>query len=221
MWYHSKISDPELINKLKNEQIQLQRQTTICPLPTNISFIAGCDCALTGDAIFSVFVVFHYPSLRVIEVSTDHSPLTLPYIPGFLAFREIPGLMKAFSKLNQKPDLIMVDGQGILHPRRMGIATHLGIKLDLPTIGVAKKKLCGNVILPTEVGSSTPVVDKGETIGYAYLPKANTNPVYISPGHKSDLSSSIAFTKSVYRSHKLPEPTRLADIYSKKLKSQT
>lgn len=220
MYFHPKITDPELISRLTTEQLLLQQQIRACPLPSSITTIAGCDCALTESSIFSVFVVFAYPSLKELEIVTDTSPLTLPYVPGFLAFREIPGLLQAFSKLNHRPNIIMVDGQGILHPRRMGIATHLGIKLNIPTIGVAKKKLCGTFDPPEKVGEASPVIHHNETVGYAYLSKPRTNPIFISPGHMCDLPSALACTKSVFRSHKLPEPTRIADAYSKKLKNQ-
>ena len=209
-----------LLPKLTAEQNQLRSQLKLQPLPQPPQFIAGCDSAFIGDHILSVFVVFSFPELEEIEVQHHLSPVTLPYIPGFLAFREIPNLLHAFAKLKQQPDVIMVDGHGIMHPRRMGIATHLGIKLNLPTIGVAKKKLVGKFTEPGLVkGSESPVVHQNEVVGLALRSKENVKPIFVSPGHLCDLETAINIANQTLRHHKLPEPTRIADLYSKKFKA--
>ncbi len=210
----------DLLTDLTATQNQLREQIISRPLPKNINLLAGCDCAIYNDQILSVFIVFSWPDLSIIETVYDFSPATLPYIPGFLSFREIPSLLKSYAKLKNKPDVIMVDGNGILHPRRLGIATHLGIVLNTPTVGVAKKKLCGTFVPPLTVGTCAPVIHHNQTIGWAYLSKPKVNPVFISPGHMCDLESALNLVKQTLKKHKLPEPTRLADRQTKIYKEE-
>lgn len=215
------ILPPGLISELTEKQRQLRKQLIIQKIDRPIHIIAGCDSALLDNKIFSVFVLFEYPSLKEIEVQTSFSPLTLPYIPGLLAFREIPNLLLAFQKIQHKPDLIMVDGHGIMHPRRMGIAAHLGIVLNVPTFGVAKKRLAGTYLEPDiHKGDYTYVTHQKETVGIALRSKDKVKPIFISPGHLCDISTVTEITLNTLKKHKLPEPTRLADLYSKKLKYQ-
>lgn len=211
-----------LMQKLRSEQESLRAQIRLQPLTTPIHTIAGCDSALIGDDIFSVFVIFTYPELLEIEVATHRSRLPLPYIPGFLSFREIPNLLIAYEKLQHKPDLIMVDGQGIAHPRRMGIATQLGISLNVPTMGVAKKKLFGTYEEPgIHKGDSSVLYDKDEVLGTVLRSKERSNPLFISPGHLCDLETARDIVLATLRGYRLPEPTRIADKYSKTLKHQS
>ncbi|MEP7167299.1 MAG: thioredoxin-dependent thiol peroxidase [Candidatus Woesebacteria bacterium] len=213
------IIPPGLLQKLKKEQDELRAQIILSKPPYPIHIISGCDSALIGDDIFSVFVTFSYPDLKELEIVTKRSPLPLPYIPGFLAFREIPNLLLAYTKLKTKPDLIMVDGQGIMHPRRMGIATHLGIKLQVPTIGVGKSKLFGTYSEPDLApGSFTSVTHKEEVLGIALRSKLRSNPLFISPGYLCDIETAKNLVLATLRGYRLPEPTRLADKYSKILK---
>ncbi|HWA52358.1 MAG TPA: endonuclease V [Patescibacteria group bacterium] len=191
------------LKKLKQEQLGLQKQIKLNKLP-KINLIAGCDSSLIGSyrnytQIFSVFVVFTYPELQEIEVQTNISPLTFPYIPGFLSFREIPNLLKVYKKIENKPDLIMVDGSGLIHPRHMGIA---------------KKKLYGNIVSDKIIDPKT-----NEQLGFSVKTKARANPIFVSPGTFCDLESSLSITLSCLKGYKLPEPTRIADLYSKKLKN--
>lgn len=212
----------ELINNLKQQQSELAKDVSLVPLNLEkIKFISGCDSSIINDKyIFSIFVNFTFPELEEIEIVYDYSEIELPYIPGFLAFREIPNLLKTFSKIENQPDLIMVDGNGIIHPRGLGIASHLGVELGIPTIGVAKKLLYGNFTPPgLTKGHYTDIITKtGEVIGYAYRSKDNVNPVFVSPGHLVTLQSSLEIFKMTLKKHKLPEPTRIADKYSKQLK---
>jgi deoxyribonuclease V len=208
-----------LLPKLTAEQNQLRDQLKLQPLPHPPQLIAGCDSAFIGEQILSVFVVFSFPELLELEMQYHVSSVAVPYVPGYLAFREVPNLLKTFAKLKHTPDLIRVDGHGIMHPRRMGIAAHLGVKLGLPTIGIAKKKLVGKYQEPgLTKGSESPVIHHEEVVGLALRSKENVKPIFVSPGHLCDLETAINLTLQTLRQHKLPEPTRIADRYSKELK---
>lgn len=179
------------------------------------SFIAGVDISVpkaAGMAIGAVVVV-QYPGLDVVETKTVSCRLDFPYVPGLLSFRESPLILAACQSLTITPDLILVDGQGIAHPRRIGIASHLGLLLDTPTIGCAKSRLCGSHDEPGTVpGSYAPIVDQGEVVGAALRTKLGVKPVYVSIGHKIDLESAIYWVLHCCRGYRLPEPTRLAHL---------
>ncbi|MDB5261321.1 MAG: endonuclease, partial [Adhaeribacter sp.] len=151
----------------------------------------------------------------------NYAPVQMPYVPGFLAFREAPNLLLAYDKLQTKPDLIMVDGHGISHPRRLGIASYLGVLLQKPTMGVAKKILVGQYTLPAaEKGSLSPIVHRGELIANTLRTKEKVKPVFVSAGHLLDLETATRLAIETTRKHKLPEPTRLADYYAEELKKE-
>lgn len=215
--------DSSLLKELQKEQLELSKKVVIQDLQQEVKLIAGCDSSIIEDKyIFSIFVVFKYPSLDEIEIKFNHSPIELPYIPGYLAFREIPNLLKVYDQLENKPDLIMVDGNGIIHPRRMGIASHLGVLLNKPTIGVAKKLLFGKTSMPENPkGNHSEIKHQlsNEIIGYSLRSKDNVKPILVSPGHLVSLKDSLNFVLDTLRKHKLPEPTRIADLYSKKFKT--
>lgn len=144
------------------------------------------------------------------------APLTFPYVPGLLSFREAPAALRALALLVPAPDLLLVDGQGIAHPRRLGIAAHIGVLLDLPTIGVAKSRLCGSYSEPSAAaGSWTPLRDGAEVIGAVVRTRTNTRPVFVSIGHRVALESAIGWTLRLCRGYRLPEPLRLADQLSR------
>lgn len=208
--------DPELLQELTALQNKMQERIIIHKPDFNLKLIAGCDSSFIGeDAILSVFVLMTYPQLEVIEKVWHRGPVELPYIPGFLAFREAPNLLETYKKLQQKPDLIMVDGHGISHPRRLGIATHLGLHLEKPTMGVAKKVLVGKYKEPAPTkGSVSPLEYKGEAIANVLRTKDNVKPVFVSPGHLIDLDSATEIALNCATKYKLPEPTRLADHYA-------
>lgn len=197
------------------KQLAGQIQTTD-QLPQQINYIAGVDIGFEkqGNTTLTraVIVVLHYPSLKVIDFALHREPTRMPYIPGLLSFREVPAAIEAYKQLKQIPDLIMVDGQGIAHPRRLGVASHLGLWLDKPTIGVAKKRLCGKHLeVPPQKGASVPLEDKGQIIGTVLRTKDNINPLYISIGHRISLSTACQWVMACLTTYKLPEPTRLAD----------
>lgn len=211
---------PEKMQELIAEQKVLAEQVKIQPLGFEPKIIAGVDSSLISpEEIFSVFVVFKYPELEIIEISHAQGPTPLPYIPGFLAFREIPTLLKAYEKLKTKPELLVVDGNGIIHKRKIGIASQLGVRLNLPSLGIAKSLLVGDFDEPDLLaGNSTPVIYKDEQLGYALRSKNNVKPVFISPGHLIDFKDSLRLAKSMMGKYRLPEPTRIADNYSKLIK---
>lgn len=175
--------------------------------------VAGVDVSVSkaeGTATGAV-VVLEYPGLDLVEVKVVHDRVDFPYIPGLLSFRELPLILPACEKLSLTPDLFLVDGQGFAHPRRFGLACHLGLFLGTPTIGCAKSRLCGRHEVPgVEPGDYTNLVDEDETIGVVLRTKPGTNPVYISIGHKIDLQSAIHWVLECCRGYRLPEPTRLA-----------
>ena len=182
---------------------------------TTPRFIAGVDISVgKGEEIATgAVVILNYPELRVVETQIAQDKLWLPYIPGLLSFRESPLILAACQKLTIAPDLILVDGQGIAHPRRLGLASHLGLFLNTPTIGCAKSLLCGKHEAPgIEPGSYTEVVDRGEIIGAALRTKLRVKPVYVSIGHKVDLQTAIHWVMNCCRGYRLPEPTRLAHL---------
>lgn len=147
------------------------------------------------------------------------TPTTFPYISGLLSFREIPAILAAIAQLEAMPDILMVDGHGIAHPRRMGIAAHLGALLDMPSLGVAKKKLCGNHEEPEDrKGSTVPLFHRGEQIGIVLRSREGVKPLYISPGHRMGMDSALSFALHCLTRYRLPEPTRLADKFSKVVK---
>lgn len=181
-----------------------------------INFIAGVDIGFEKqgeDTITrAVIVVLNYPTLQVVDYALHREPTRMPYIPGLLSFREVPAAIAAYQKLKQQPDLLMVDGQGIAHPRRLGVASHLGLWLDKPTLGVAKKRLCGkHPELPPQKGSHVPLEDKGEIIGTVLRSKDNINPLYLSIGHRISLQTACNWVNACLTKYKLPEPTRQAD----------
>ncbi|PHM74498.1 deoxyribonuclease V [Xenorhabdus kozodoii] len=177
-------------------------------------FIAGADVGFekSGTVTRAAIVVLQYPSLELVEYQIARIDTVLPYIPGLLSFREYPALIAAWQKLTLRPDLVMVDGQGIAHPRRFGIASHFGLLVDVPTIGVAKSRLCGEHALVGEVqGASQPLMDHGEQIGVVLRSKKRCNPLYISLGHRISIDSAVFWVEQCIRGYKLPEPTRWAD----------
>jgi deoxyribonuclease V len=180
--------------------------------------VAGVDMAINeGNGMARAAVVlFSYPALEILEKHVYEETLRMEYIPGLLSFRELPSLLGALKQLKQQPDLVMADGQGIAHPRRLGIASHMGLWLDKPTIGCAKSILVGTHKAVGEmVGDWEPLLDHSETIGAALRTRAKVKPMFISSGHKISLESSIKFVLACGKGYRLPETTRQADKLSK------
>ncbi|GGK88048.1 deoxyribonuclease V [Rufibacter glacialis] len=213
--------DPVLVKSLTEQQEVLRQQVRLQKPDFHLKLLAGCDSSFIGENILSVFVVLTYPALELVESVWHYDQVELPYIPGFLAFREAPNLVKAYAKLEHEPDLIMVDGHGIAHPRRLGIASQLGVLLNKSTMGVAKKVLAGRHEEPAmEKGSITPLTHRGEHIGNVIRTKDKVKPVFVSPGHLMDMETATAIALQTALKHKLPEPTRLADHYAEVFKKE-
>ncbi|WP_237931509.1 deoxyribonuclease V [Buttiauxella sp. S19-1] len=176
--------------------------------------IAGADVGFEqgGDVTRAAIVLLKYPSLELVEYQVARVATTMPYIPGFLSFREYPALLAAWEMLSQKPDLLFVDGHGISHPRRLGVAAHFGLLVDVPTIGVAKKRLCGKFdALSEEPGACQLLTDKGETLAWVLRSKKRCNPLFVSTGHRVSLDTALLWVNRCLAGYRLPEPTRWAD----------
>jgi deoxyribonuclease V len=198
-------------------QKELQGQIKLVPLKHAPKLIGGADVSMERFAKegFAGFVTLSYPELKVADHAVVKDTIPFPYIPGLLSFREIPMLAGAWEKLQVKPDVVVVDGVGQAHPRRMGIATHLGLVLGVPTIGCAKNVLTGVYAEPAdEVGNTSPLRDKvtGEIIGGALRTKRGVKPVFVSAGHLITLEESLELVKACVIKHRLPEPTRQAHL---------
>ncbi len=184
--------------------------------------VAGADLSVLTDEnkLICGIIMFSYPDLSEIERVYSVSDEKFPYIPGLLAFREGPAIIETFKKLRQKPDLLIIDGQGIAHPRGFGIACHVGVLLDVPSMGIAKKRLYGKYDEPGEKrGSWTPLLSKEEdVIGSVLRTRDGKNPVFVSLGHKIDSDSAREIALECARGYRIPEPTRRADIYVAGLK---
>jgi deoxyribonuclease V len=198
---------------------ELQRRLSFevirCKGDMNIKLIAGIDVSVSrlSRAGRAAVVVLDYRSLELHEVCVAEGDIDFPYIPGLLSFREAPLALRAWQGLKSRPDLLMVDGQGIAHPRRLGIASHLGLLLDIPAIGCAKTRLTGtHDSLPEEAGSYRLLKEKNEIIGAAVRTKRAVKPVYVSIGHRIDLDTAISLVLECCRGFRLPQPTRLAHI---------
>jgi deoxyribonuclease V len=196
-------------------QLKLASQVSRRNVVATPQLIAGVDISVSraeGMATGAT-VVLSYPELRLVEMKVVTGKLGFPYIPGLLSFREAPLTLAACQKLSLTPDLILVDGQGIAHPRRMGLASHLGLFLDMPTIGCAKSLLCGRHKEPGDkLGSYAEIMDRGEVIGAAVRTKPGSKPVYVSIGHKIDLETAVYWVVKLCCGYRLPEPARLAHL---------
>jgi len=197
-------------------QKELRNKISLVPIKKKIKTIGGADVSLNmfGKDLYAGIVVLSYPDLKIIDQSYIKIEANFPYIPGLLSFREIPGLLKCWEQLKHKPDLVMIDGQGIAHPRRLGIAAHFGILINVPTIGVGKSKLYGEYEVPIEVGTESKIIDPktDEIIGTALKSKKGSNPLIISPGHLITIRESVELVKKCIHGYRLPEPTRQAHI---------
>ncbi|MEE9187205.1 MAG: deoxyribonuclease V [Bacteroidota bacterium] len=178
-------------------------------------YVAGADISFDkgSNIIYAGVVVLKYPELSEVDRGLTVSRVTFPYIPGLLSFRESPAVLEAWEYLHVRPDVLLVDGHGYAHPRRFGIACHLGLLLDIPTIGCAKTVLVGKYEEPDrEVGSFRPLVDREEIVGAALRTSKGVTPVYVTVGHLVDLESAIKVVLNSCRGYRIPEPTRRAHL---------
>lgn len=194
-------------------QLEMREQIVLRPLGKEIKTIAGADISFNkfSTTVYAGIVVMDYPEMTVRHYSLALDETAFPYVSGYLAFREVPSLLKAWAMLPEKPDLLVLDGQGITHPRRMGIATHFGILENQPTIGCAKSMLYGVFDrLGLEKFSTCPIISKEELLGYALRTKNAVKPVYVSPGHLITARESLDIIQQCVGKYRIPEPTRLA-----------
>jgi deoxyribonuclease V len=192
-------------------QKELASRVVLQPLPSVCNLIAACDVSndVGGDTLFAAIVVLDRRDFSVIEEVTVQGKVGFPYVPGLLSFRELPLLVRGFAQLQVKPDLVICDGQGIAHPRRLGIASHLGLWLNIPTIGSAKNILCGKYEEPgIAKGSKSPIIHHKQTLGYAVRSRDKVKPIFISPGHLADLESSVEMVMGLTDKYRIPVPIR-------------
>jgi len=205
---------PTTVEAAKAIQEQLRDTVVTSDRLDRVRFVAGVDAGFEekGTVTRAAAVVLSFPDLVLQESAIARCPTTFPYIPGFLSFREIPALLAALEQLTIDPDLILCDGQGLAHPRRFGLACHLGVLLDIPTIGVAKSRLIGkHDEVPAERGNWQPLTHQNEIVGAVLRSRTNTKPLYISIGHRLSLPTAIAYTLQCAPKYRLPETTRQAD----------
>src|SRR5918911_3113660 len=196
-------------------QKQLRARVRVEPLKRRIETVAGADISFNKfePTVYAGLVVLRLPTLEVVEEVGVVSETRFPYVPGLLSFRESPSVLEAWAKLKTEPDAVMFDGQGIAHPRRVGIASHVGLLINRPTLGCAKSVLVGKYEEPdSEQGSWTELVDKGEVVGAAVRTKTNVQPIFVSPGHLIDLEGAIRLTLEADGGYRQPEPTRRAHL---------
>lgn len=214
-------------NLTPKEAVQLQHQlgnkiNLRCSFQ-EITLVAGADISYSkrDPHIYAAVVVIDIQTMQVIEVQQVKGKAAFPYIPGLLAFRELPVLCEVFEKIESKIDAVLCDGQGIAHPRKFGLACHLGLLLDIPTVGCAKTKLVGEFKpMSKKQWASSPLIYKDEIRGEVVRSRANVKPLFISPGHKMDIESSIALVKKCTTRYRIPEPTRLAHLYVNRMRRE-
>ena len=201
---------------LQQELLALNISTgRLPPLKT----VAGVDVAYSGNTAYAAAVVMDYTSMEVIEENTFIDPIVFPYIPGLLSFREFPVILRVVDGLRTRPDLIVFDGHGIAHPRKMGIAAHSGILLDIPSIGCAKSRLCGEYDPPgNERFDFSELSYRREVVGYVVCTREGTRPVFVSPGYRVSLDDIMEIVRRLTGKFRLPLPTHLADRMSKQIK---
>jgi len=204
-------------------QEEFAARLRLAPLPGTLRLVAGADVAFrkARGLVFASVVLLRLPSLEVLERTDVHMPCTFPYVPGLLTFREGPAVVEAFRALKRTPDAVIFDGQGFAHPRRMGLAAHMGLWLGLPTVGCAKSRLIGEHAEPgVEKGNAVPLLEGDEQIGEVVRTRTGVKPVYVSPGHLADFETSTRLVLECCPKWRLPEPTRRAHLAVSRLKKR-
>ncbi|NVM21032.1 MAG: deoxyribonuclease V [Desulfobacterales bacterium] len=196
-------------------QRRLSEEIRQIPLSKPVKTIAGADAsyARRGRRVYAAVLVFSFPDLVLMEQASATDTVRCPYIPGLLSFREGPALVKAFRKIRTKPDVIIFDGQGIAHPRGMGIASHMGLVLDCPSVGCAKNRLVGaHAPVPEKRGSAVPLTERGRVVGAVLRTRDRVKPVFVSPGRAVTVAEAIDLVLDCCKGYRLPEPTRQAHL---------
>jgi len=208
------------LTQARRIQEQLREKVKILPFRGEPKFVAGVDAAFSEDEVFAAACLYRYPELAFVEEAHAVQILQFPYVPGYLSFREGPPIIAAAKKLKTKPDVILVDGQGIAHPRGAGIASFLGVMLNVPAIGCAKTRLVGDYREPgVKKGKWSQLEYEGKIVGAVLRTREGVKPLFLSPGHRMDLESSIRIVLSCVGKYRIPEPLRCADMLSKQIKA--
>ncbi len=206
------------LKELSKQQESLKKRLLIKSFNTDVRFILGIDSSYIKDTrtIISIALLYDIKNKEIVEFASEKGSADFPYIPGYLSYRELPTTLLSIAKIKSKFDVIMVDGQGIAHPKGLGFASHLGVKLDFPTIGCAKKRLIGEYgEVGNQKGDYALLYVDGKAVGAVVRTKQNTKPVFVSPGNLVDISSSVSIVMNAVTKYRLPDPLRLAHIYSK------
>ena len=201
------------IAEAKEIQDRLREKVIVSPLMNTIRYVAGADVSFDkgSNIVHAAIVIIRFSDLSIVEKKGASEEVNFPYVPGLLAFREGPPVLTVWEQLDHKPDVILFDAHGIAHPRRFGLACHLGVILDIPSIGCAKSVLVGSYSEPgTKAGEFSLLVDKGEEVGAAVRTKDGIGPVFVTIGHRVDLPSAIKLTLDCVKGYRVPEPTRQA-----------
>lgn len=207
---------PQSFAQARRLQEQLRGQVVTHDRLGSVRRVAGADAHYVADQLCAAVVVMSFPDLAVVESALVHQPIPFPYVPGLLSFREAPAILSALDRLSEKPDLLLVDGQGLAHPRRFGLACHVGVLSDTPTIGVAKSRLLGTYQEPAlKRGAWSPLADRGETIGAVLRTRTTVRPLFVSIGHRVSLRTAIELVLRCSPHFRLPEPLRAADRLSR------
>ncbi len=198
-------------------QEELRKKVRIIPLRGEPRLIAGVDAAFSATRVFAAACLYRYPELTLVEEVSIVGKLRFPYFPGYLSFREGPAIIEALRHLGQRPDVILADGQGIAHPRGIGIASYLGVLLNTPSIGCAKTRLVGEYVEPgKQKGRWSELRYANDVVGAVLRTRDGTRPLFISPGHRMDVESSIRIVLGCMGKYRIPQPVRCADMLSKK-----
>lgn len=202
------------VAQARDRQLELAQQIVETDDFNNVHTVAGVDIGFEdkGSITRAAVAVLDFPTLQLVDYTIARLPTCMPYIPGLLSFRETPAAMAALQQLSIKPDLLLCDGQGRAHPRRFGVACHVGLLADIPAVGIAKQKLCGeHECLPEERDSTVALLDGPEQIGTVLRSRTGIKPLYVSIGHRVSLASAVQFVQQCLAGYKLPEPVRWAD----------
>lgn len=208
---------PENVHEARSLQKALREKVRIEPLKKPPALIAALDAAFSGELVAASACIYSFPGLEFIEEATATMRCRFPYIPGYLSFREGPALMDAIGRLKFRPGLFIFDGQGIAHPEGLGLASHLGVLLDAPSIGCAKSRLVGGFTEPgRKKGRRSPLVYKGRVVGAVLRTRDGVRPLFVSPGHKIDIEGAVDIILRCTPRYRIPEPQRCADRASKR-----
>lgn len=211
---------PGDISEARAVQNLLSKKVKVMPLRKGVRFVAGVDAAFGDNEVIAAACLYRYPEMIPVQDAHAVMRVKFPYVPGFLSFREGPAIVKALSGLKTRPDVILFDGQGIAHPRGLGIASHIGVILDRPTVGCAKSRLVGDYREPgRKKGQWSPLLYDRKIIGAVLRTRDNVRPVFVSPGHRIDLEGSIKIVLSCAIKYRIPEPLRRANLISKNIRS--